>query len=331
MSTYIGTRLRLSIFGQSHGKAIGMSLEGIPAGLPVDLDTLQRFLNRRAPGQSDLTTARTEADVPEFLSGLVNDHSCGAPIAAVIQNRDIREKAYAPLRDCPRPGHADYTAQIKYGGCQDASGGGHFSGRLTAPLCIAGGLCLQWLGAKGIAVEGRLVSVGIVTDPAHFDEEILAAKAMGDSVGAVIECTVTGLPAGLGGPMFDGLESKLAPVLFGIPGIKGVEFGSGFSGAATRGSENNDAFYINNGRISTRTNHCGGILGGISTGGPLVFRVALKPAPSISLPQETISFRQMKGKILEITGRHDPCIGVRALPVVEAAAALVLFDELLSN
>ncbi len=329
MSSIYGESLKLSIFGQSHGTAVGMTLDGIPAGLPIDTNTLQHFLLRRAPGQSMLTTARKEADVPEFLSGIVNGHSCGAPITAVIYNHDIRPQDYQ--MDCPRPGHADYTAHVKYCGTEDFSGGGHFSGRLTASICIAGGLCLQWLAAKGIQIDACLASVGKGREPSFFDTEICKAKEMGDSIGGTIECVVTGLPVGLGEPMFGGMENRIAQIIFGIPGIKGLEFGSGFDGAGLYGSENNDPFIIENGKIRTKTNHCGGILGGITNGMPLTFRVAVKPTPSISKPQESISLSAMEACTLELKGRHDPCIALRAVPVVEAAAAIAIFDAMLSN
>ena len=355
MSSTYGERLKLSIFGQSHGSAIGMTLDGIPAGLPVDTEKLQSFLNRRAPGQNDFSTPRREEDAPEFLSGIVNGYTCGAPITAVIYNKNTRSGDYNNLKDCPRPGHADYTAQIKYGGYQDVAGGGHFSGRLTAPLCIAGGLCKQWLEEKGIHIGAHLsVCAGIPDDPVYLDwvnpdlnqigtdfpvlnpeagkkmrEEIAKARAEGDSVGGLIECIVTGLPAGLGDPMFGGMEGRIAQIVYGIPAVKGLEFGSGFTGSYLRGSQNNDSFTIQNGAIRTENNYAGGILGGITNGMPLVFQVAIKPTPSISKPQQSISFSRMETQTLEIKGRHDPCIAPRAVPVIEAAAAIAVFDALL--
>lgn len=353
MSSTYGESLKLSIFGQSHGVGIGMVLDGIPAGLPVDMDQLQQFLNRRAPGQSQLTTSRKEADVPEILSGIVDGYTCGAPIAALIRNINTRSGDYDNLKDCPRPGHADFTAQMKYGGYQDVAGGGHFSGRLTAPLCIAGGLCMQWLAQKGIHVGAHLRSVAGIEDRmldrcnpdlnsirADFpvvDEEagesmraaILNAKTDGDSVGGVIECFVTGLPAGLGEPMFGGMENRISQIIYGIPAVKGLEFGNGFESAMMRGSENNDHYTVENGSILTTTNHSGGILGGITTGMPLVFSVAIKPTPSISKEQQSISITKMENCPLIIHGRHDPCIVLRAVPVVEAAAAIAVYDAYL--
>ncbi len=330
MSSVYGNRLKLSIFGQSHGPAVGMSLDGIPAGLPVDLQKLQAFLDRRKPGGS-LASARKESDRPEFLSGIVKGFTCGAPIAATIPNGDHRSQDYENLKDTPRPGHADYTAQVKYGGFQDAAGGGHFSGRLTAPLCVAGGLCLQWLEEKKIYVQTVPVSVGSFTNPVEFSPAIEAARSAGTSLGAVIECRVTGLPAGLGDPMFEGAENRISQMIFAIPGVKGLEFGSGFAGSHSFGHENNDAFAFENGKVITKTNHAGGILGGITTGMPLIFRVAVKPTPSIARPQETLDLSTMESTTLSVTGRHDPCIGLRAMPAIEAGAAIALMDMLLAR
>ncbi len=326
MGSVYGENLKLTIFGQSHDPFIGMTLEGIPAGLTVDTEALNRFLQRRAPGGSSLTTQRKEPDIPEFTAGLVKGCTNGGPLTAIIRNLDIRPSDYADIRDIPRPGHADYTQYIKFG--HIPSGGGHLSGRLTAPLCIAGGLCKQWLLESGIAVIGTLLSVSNCHDPAQFEKVIADAKCSGDSVGGIIECTVSGLPAGLGEPMFGGMENRIAQIIFGIPGIKGIEFGSGFDGSQMLGSEHNDAFCIENGTIRTVSNHAGGILGGITNGMPLVFRVAIKPTPSIAKPQQSVSLTQLEPRILEIRGRHDPCIAIRAVPVVEAAAAIAVFDAL---
>ena len=338
MSTLSGDTLRLTLFGRSHGPSVGMTLSGLPAGEPVSLPALQDFLGRRAPGRSPLATARREADIPRFLSGIKDGVTTGEDITAIIENTTV-----------PRPGHADYTAYVKYGRIEP--GGGPFSGRLTAPLCVAGGLCLQILRRRGITVLSRILSIGEVDDqgdltaptcekafPVVDDAQgeamaraILQAKAQGDSLGGVIQCRVLGLPAGLGGPLFDGLESRLSAALFAIPAVKGVDFGSGFDATRLRGSENNDPFALENGQVITTTNHCGGILGGISTGMPLEIRVAVKPTPSIALPQRSVDLKAMTPTTLQITGRHDPCIVPRAVPCVEAAAALVLCDALLSN
>ena len=355
MSSTYGENLKLSIFGQSHGPAIGMTLDGIPAGLPVDVEKLQQFLNRRAPGQNDWSTPRKEEDRPEFLAGLLDGYTCGAPIAAVIHNKNTRSGDYANLKDCPRPGHADYTAQVKYGGFQDAAGGGHFSGRLTAPLCIAGGLCKQWLEEMGIRIGAHILAIGECGDryfeptdpeiesvPADFpvldsdsgkamQELIAQARAAGDSVGGIIECAVTGLPAGIGEPMFGGVESRIAQIVYGIPAVKGVEFGVGFECACLPGSQSNDNFEIIDGKIVTQTNHAGGILGSITNGMPLIFSVAMKATPSIAAPQQSISLSRMETATLEIKGRHDPCIVPRAVPVIEAATAIAIYDMILGN
>ena len=355
MSSFYGENLKLSLFGQSHGPAIGMVLDGIPAGLPVDSDKLQIFLNRRAPGQNDWSTSRKEEDKPEFLSGIFEGFTCGAPIAAQIRNQNIRSSDYTDLITTPRPGHADYTADVKYGGFQDYRGGGHFSGRLTAPLCIAGGLCKQWLEHMGIRVGAHILAIGECGDQ-YFDPTdpeletvspdfpvldpeagismrnfITQARAAGDSVGGIIECAITGLPAGLGEPMFGGVESRIARIVYGIPAVKGVEFGIGFDCACVPGSQSNDSFAIQNGRIITETNNCGGILGGITTGMPVIFTTAFKATPSISCPQDTLNVQTGEMTSLKIKGRHDPCIVPRAVPVVEAAAAIAIYDLILGN
>ena len=357
MSSTYGENLKLSIFGQSHGAAIGMTLDGIPAGLPVDEEALQAFLARRAPGKDPFSTSRKEADSPEILSGIVNGYTCGAPIAAIIKNTNTRSGDYTNLMDCPRPGHADYTAQVKYNGFQDVAGGGHFSGRLTAPLCIAGGLCKQWLEAMGIQIRAHIsVLAGIADDPISPDytsqtpitldgdfpvinkeagirmkQAIADAKADADSVGGIIECIITGVPAGWGDPMFGGLESRIASIIYGIPAVKGIDFGVGFTSAYLRGSQNNDAFDIVDGNVVTKTNYAGGILGGITNGMPVVFTTAIKPTPSIAKPQQTISLSKMEVCELNIHGRHDPCIVPRAVPVIEAAAAIALYDAYLAS
>ena len=358
MSSELGRILRISVFGQSHGRAVGVNIDGLPAGEVVDLEELQRFLDRRRPGKSPLSTARRETDAPEFLSGLENGKTCGAPLCAVIWNSDQRSSDYAELRDKPRPGHADYTAAVKWGGLADMRGGGHFSGRLTAPLCVAGGIAKQILSRRGVYVGAHLASVAAVDDepfplyptPALFEriaakpfpvlddgagermrEAILAARRDLDSVGGVIECAAVGLPAGLGDPMFDGVENRLAAALFGIPAVKGVELGAGFQAARLRGSENNDPFVMEEGRIRAETNRAGGILGGITTGMPLVLRAAVKPTPSIGRPQKTVSLSRGEDAELTVHGRHDPCIAHRAVPVVEAVTAAVLLDMLLEG
>ena len=358
MSSEFGKIPRIRIFGQPHGGAVGVVAAGRPAGEEIDLEELQRFLDRRRPGGSPLSTARKETDIPEFLSGLEGGKTCGAPLCAVIRNADQRSGDYGELADKPRPGHADFTAWAKWGGHADMRGGGHFSGRLTAPLCVAGGIAKQILARRGIFVGAHLAAVAGICDrpfPLHpsrelfdeiaarpfpvLDEEagermraaILEAKGDLDSVGGIIECAAAGLPPGLGEPMFGGIENRLAAALFGIPAVKGLEFGEGFRAAALRGSENNDPFAVENGRVRAESNRAGGILGGITTGMPLVLRAAVKPTPSIGRAQRTVCLSAMEPAELTIHGRHDPCVAHRAVPVVEAVTAAVLLDLLLEG
>ena len=351
MSSSYGENLRIHIFGESHGSAVGVTMEGIPAGEAVDLDGLQKFLDRRAPGRNPWSTPRKEADIPEFLSGLREGKTCGTPVTAILRSANTRSGDYDALRDVPRPGHADYTAWVKYGESRDSRGGGHFSGRLTAPLCVAGGICLQLLARQGIEVVSRIAAIGGVQDEGELTASTAAktfptvsdargeamraaigeARLAGDSLGGVIECAVLGLPAGLGDPMFDGMENRIASAVFAVPAVKGVEFGAGFAAAGLRGSENNDPFSVENGRIITTSNHCGGILGGITDGMPLTFRAAVKPTPSIARPQQSGNLKTGKIIPLTVTGRHDPCIVPRAVPCIEAAAAIAVYDALLAR
>ena len=351
MSSSYGENLRIHIFGESHGPAVGVTVEGIPAGERVDLEELQRFLDRRAPGRSAWSTPRKEADIPEFLSGLREGRTCGTPLTAILKSANTRSGDYDALRDVPRPGHADYTAWVKYGESRDSRGGGHFSGRLTAPLCVAGGICLQLLAREGITIISRVAAIGGVRDEGELTAStaekafptvsdsageamrsaIAAARAEGDSLGGIIECAVLGLPAGLGDPMFDGMENRIAAAVFGVPAVKGIEFGAGFAAAGLRGSENNDAFSVENGRIITDSNHCGGILGGITDGMPLTFRAAVKPTPSLARPQQSVDLKTGEIVPLTVTGRHDPCIVPRAVPCLEAAAAIAVYDALLAR
>lgn len=333
---------------------MGAVIDGIPAGTVIDTEALARFMARRAPGSGPLSTPRRESDLPEIVSGTADGVCCGAPLCIIIKNTDARSADYERIRSVPRPSHADYPAYVKYGGHNDIRGGGQFSGRLTAPFCAAGGIALQLLEKRGIRVFSHILSVGgikdepfdpvspdterlgalaglrlAVLDPAAGERmaaEIKAAHADGDSVGGIVECMVTGLPAGVGEPIYDSLESRIASLVFSIPAIKGVEFGSGFAGSALRGSENNDPYRVLDGRIVTSSNNSGGICGGISTGMPVLFRAAFKPTPSISKPQDSVLLEEMKDETLEITGRHDPCIVPRALPAVEAATAMAVLD-----
>ena len=364
MSSTYGRNIRISIFGQSHSEAIGVVIDGFPPGFCVDMGALRRFLDRRAPGRAAYATPRREDDIPEFLSGLSGGVTCGAPLAAVIRNTNTHPSDYSGIRDVPRPGHADFTAQLKYKGAQDVSGGGHFSGRLTAPLCVAGGICLQYLEDRGITIAAHIASIGNIGD-ARFDaaagkpaldtlrnaafpvmdasrgEQMLAAieaaRSDGDSLGGTIECIAVGVPGGIGDPMFGGLESRISAAVFGIPAVKGIEFGSGFAGSELRGSENNDSFYMSASALAsepavkTRTNNHGGILGGISSGMPVLFRVAVKPTPSIAKEQLSVSLSGKANVKMTVKGRHDPCIVPRAVPIVEAAAAVAILDALLDS
>jgi chorismate synthase len=353
MDFSFGQNIRLALFGQSHSPAIGMVLDGLPAGEPVDIAGVARFLTRRAPGRAPWSTARREPDAPEFLSGLVDGRTCGAPLAVLIRNADARPADYAALAALPRPGHADLAALDKYGPSRDPSGGGPFSGRLTAPLCAAGAVCLQLLARRSVAVISRIAAIGPVSDPAPLDaptdakpfpavsdtasaamqQAIADAHAAGDSLGGVVECAVLGLPPGVGGPLFGGIESRLAAAVFAIPAVKGFEIGDGFSAAASRGTLNNDPFVPDpaTGRPVPATNHAGGLLGGITTGAPLRFRVAFKPTPTIAAPQQTVDLSTGRPATLRAAGRHDPCIVPRAVPAVESAAALVVLDALLEH
>jgi len=321
-----GQHLRLTVFGASHAPSIGMRLENFPRGFMVDMDALKEFMERRAPGRDKMSTARREPDLPRFLSGIADGRTTGERIEAVIFNTDVRKKDYGEENTVPRPGHADYPQWVKTGRIE--SGGGANSGRMTAPMCIAGGICLQWLAMRNVTVEGRLFSVGGKSD--GFEEEILKAKAEGDSVGGVIEVCVNGLPAGLGGAMFDGVESELSAALFGIPGVKGVEFGAGFRAAAMRGSEHNDPFATEDGKVVTIGNNHGGLLGGMTTGMPLLLRLAMKPTPSIFMEQRSVDLAMGEETVKNIQGRHDPCIARRAIPVAEALTAFVIADIMLA-
>lgn len=346
---YIGETLRLSIFGASHEAQIGMTLDGFPAGERIGTDALAAFLSRRAPGRNAWSSARREADEPEFLSGLRDGVSDGAPITAILRNTDARGADYASISAVPRPGHADYAAWVRTGSIP--AGGGAWSGRMTAALCIAGGICLQFLERRGVAVRSRIAQIGGIADegeltaasrPGGFPTlsaerggemiaAIAAAKAEGDSLGGTAECAVFGLPAGLGGPLFDGLEGRISALLYAIPAVKGVEFGLGFAAARLRGSENNDPFVLRAGRVETATNNCGGLLGGVTDGMPLLFRAAFKPTPSIAKTQKSVDLASMTETELSVGGRHDPCVVPRALPCVEAAAAIALCDAMISR
>ncbi len=357
MSCNFGSKIKLTIFGQSHSQAIGCVLDGIPAGIKLDIERIEAFMARRAPGKNKISTARKETDKPNIISGLVDGVTCGAPICAIIENSDTRSGDYSKLRTLPRPAHSDYAAFMKHNGFNDIRGGGNFSGRMTAPLCFAGAICIQLLESQGIHIGAHIASIANINDrrfdpvsiskeemdsvkakelPVINDEkgkEMVAAigeaRSEGDSVGGTVECAVIGMPAGIGDPIFDGIENKISSIIFGIPAVKGIEFGSGFEGSKLRGSENNDEFISDNGEIRTKTNNHGGILGGISSGMPIIFRCAFKPTPSIAKEQQTVNIMTGESEALVIGGRHDPCIVQRAVPCVEAAAAVAIADYIL--
>lgn len=357
MSGMWGNRLQLSIFGESHGEGIGIVINGLPVGFSPDLDEVKRQMTRRMGGQDPFSTARKEPDEVEIVSGLFENCVTGAPLCGMIRNTDKRSGDYAALKERARPSHADYTGFIKYRGFNDPRGGGHFSGRITAPLVFAGSLARQVLAQKGIAIGGHIRSIGPVEDrrlapeeitadviskltydpfpvlsPEKGEEmrkEILDARSECDSVGGRVEIAVTGLPAGLGEPFFDSMESVLSHLLFSVPAVKGVSFGSGFDIAAMRGSKANDPLCTEDGKIKTKTNHNGGICGGITNGMPLVFEVAVKPTPSIAQEQDTVNLRTLEAEKMQIKGRHDPCIVPRAVVVLESVAALGILEMLL--
>lgn len=355
MGSVWGNALKLSIFGESHGAGIGVVLDGFPAGVSFDEDFILSEMARRAPGRNKQSTARKESDLPKILSGIYQGYTTGSPIAAVIENTDTRSGDYKDFSSQPRPGHADYTGLVRFGGYSDPRGGGHFSGRLTAPLVFAGAMCKLFLKSKGVTVGAHIQSIAQIQDTPFDDVEVCAqqlealraqeyaiinpraqqamlaaieeARMDQDSVGGVIECAAVGLPAGLGSPMLDTAEGKLSSLLFSVPAVKGVEFGVGFGFAAFRGSHANDAYLLTDGdRVVTETNNNGGVLGGITSGMPLLFRTVIKPTPSISKTQRTLNLSSGEVEALSIKGRHDPCIVTRACPVIEAAAAVALSD-----
>ena len=323
--------MKYTIFGESHGPAIGVTLTGVPAGVELDLDFIRSELERRRPGQNALSTARNEADEPEILSGVFEGRTTGTPLCAVIRNTDTRSKDYSQLKICPRPSHGDYAGSVRYDGCNDYRGGGHFSGRLTAPLVFAGAVAKLILCGRGIEVSSRISMVEGVENPTpeQVEKLVLAAKAEGDSVGGAIACAVTGLPAGRGAPDFGcNVEGIFSQYLFAVPAVKAVAFGAGFGFAHMRGSQANDPFYMDNGQVRTRTNHAGGVNGGITNGMPVTFEVAIRPTPSISREQDTVNLETGENAKLTINGRHDPCIVHRAVPVIESAAALAACEVL---
>lgn len=355
MSFTTGEKIRISLFGQSHSDSMGVVIDGLPAGIKIDEDRLSAFMQRRAPGNDEFSTTRKEGDKVKFVAGVTNGFTNGAPLCGIIENTNTRSKDYENLKDIPRPGHADFAAWSKFGEYRDVSGGGQFSGRLTATLCIAGGILKQLLEEKGIYIGAHISSVGNVEDDS-FDpcnvtkedfvgdkpfpvlndgqgekmkDEILSAKKDADSIGGTIECAIIGVPAGAGNTFFGGWEGSISSAVFAIPAIKGIEFGRGFDSSRIRGSKNNDAFTIKDGKIVTETNNHGGILGGISSGMPIIFKVAIKPTPSIGKEQKSVSLSKKESRTLVVEGRHDPCIVKRAVPCIEAAAAIAVANKIL--
>ena len=350
MSGMWGSKIKLSIFGESHGNAIGITIDGLPAGFSIDMDKIMMEMARRAPGKSSLSTPRKESDIPEILSGYFEGKTTGTPLCAIIRNSNTKSKDYSKLKDVMRPGHADYTGAVRYKGFNDYRGGGHFSGRITAPLVFAGAICKQILEVKGIIVSAHINSIGKIKDCSFLEsdisdellnsfkekelplintkledemrQEILSARSSGDSIGGTIECAILGVSPGIGDPFFDSVESTLAHLMFSVPAVKGIEFGKGFDISKMRGLEANDEYYLENGNIKTKTNNNGGILGGITNGMPIIFNVAIKPTASIFKEQNTVNIVTMEETTLCIEGRHDPCILQRALPVIEAVAAI---------
>ena len=358
MSSTWKNNISFTVFGESHGPAIGVCMDNVPPGESIDVDKIYKFMARRAPKKDGKTTMRNEKDIPQIISGFHNGKTTGTPLVAMIANSDQHSQDYNNLSRLARPGHADYTGALRYRGFNDIRGGGHFSGRLTAPLCFAGAVAQQILEKRGIYIGAHISEIHGITDKAfdpintsrqdiidlkekdfpviidvqgnEMKKEILNARENQDSVGGIIECIAINVPAGIGSPIFDGLENSIAQLIFGIPAIKGLEFGAGFDVAKMTGSENNDEFYVNErGIVVTKTNNHGGILGGISSGMPITLKVAVKPTPSISQPQETIDYSAMKNETLVVKGRHDPCIVARAVPCVEAAVSLAVLSHML--
>ena len=356
MSGVWGKNIKFSIFGESHGKAVGINIDGLKPGIELDLNKIKSEMDRRAPGNSELSTPRFEEDSFQILSGFFNGKTTGTPLCAVIYNGNQHSGDYEKTKDLMRPSHGDFTGFIKYNGFNDYRGGGHFSGRLTAPLVFAGAVCKQVLEEKGIKIGSHIKSIGKIEDK-NFDmvtvdeeilnslkmnsfpvledsvskimkEAILKAKEEKDSLGGIIETAVINIPPGIGEPFFDSVESTLAHLLFSIPGVKGVEFGTGFDITKMKGSQANDEYYIEGDKVRTYSNNNGGILGGITNGMPIIHRVAIKPTPSIGKVQRTVNIGKSENDKLEIKGRHDPCIVPRAVAVVEAVTAMAILDNI---
>lgn len=355
MSANWGVHIELSIFGESHGKVVGVNIGHLPAGIKLDWDFINCEMSRRAPGKNNLSTSRKETDQVEIISGVIDDITTGAPLCAIIYNTSAHSKDYEELKTKMRPGHSDYPAYVKYQGFNDIRGGGHFSARVTAPLVFAGALCKLILKTKGIEVYSHILSIKDINDD-HFPlfltsqmidnlmqkeypvinddiykqmkERILEARKDQDSVGGKIECMVTGLPAGIGNPFFDSVESHLSSLLFSIPAVKAISFGDLDDITRYSGSFTNDAYYYEENKVLCKTNHNGGIIGGITNGMPLLFTLGIKPTPSISRLQDTVDISSHTNTSLKIIGRHDPCVVLRASVIVEAMTAIGLLDLL---
>ena len=354
MGSVFGNKIKISVFGESHGTAIGVVIDGLPSGERIDMEELAAQMARRAPGGDKTATPRKEADQPQIRSGMIGNLTTGAPLAAVIYNTNTRSQDYGNVLSSPRPAHSDYAAFVRYGGHNDIRGGGHFSGRLTANLVFAGGVCRQTLKRRGIDIAAHIYSIGDVYDspfdPLGISDELIdrlnhekftlidrskeeamrecveRVRLNGDSIGGIVECIIQGMPAGIGEPMFFGAENIISAAVFGVPAVKGIEFGSGFAGSHMTGSENNDDFYYDGDTVKTYTNNHGGILGGITSGMPIVFRAAVKPTPSISVRQKTVDLTSKENTTITVKGRHDPCIVPRAVPVIESAAAVAVMN-----
>lgn len=357
MSSVWTNNLKISIFGESHAEQIGAVIDNLPAGEYINLDEIKIQMRRRAPGNFDFVSQRLEKDEPKIISGFLNGRTTGAPLCAIIKNENYKSSDYKNNLDLIRPGHSDYSADVRYKGYNDRNGGGHLSGRLTAPIVFCGAICRQILKRKGILIAAHVSSIGKINDenfPIKINEELINRlsstnglslineslkenfideinyyKGQGDSIGGSVECAITGVEEGVGDPIFFGVENIISSLVFSIPGVKGIEFGSGFKGSFFSGSENNDEFFIEDGKIKTKTNNHGGILGGITSGMPIVFKVAVKPTPSIKKEQNTVNIRSLKGEKISTLGRHDPCIVPRVVPCVEAIAAISILDILL--
>lgn len=349
-----GNNIKISIFGESHGSAIGINMDNLPPGFTLDIKEIMREMKRRAPGNNNLSTIRKEDDEPEILSGYFQGKTTGTPLCAIIRNKDNKSKDYSKIKDVMRPGHGDYPGFVKYNGFNDYRGGGHFSGRITAPLVFAGAICKQILRKEKIEIVAHVQSIGEITDKSFLDcdldeelinslkyeefplinknledkmkNQILNARKEGDSVGGVIECMILGVKAGVGSPFFDSVESTLAHLMFSVPAVKGIEFGRGFDLTKIKGSKANDEYYLDGKKIKTKTNNNGGISGGITNGMPIIFRVAIKPTPSIYKEQSSVNICNMEETTLKIEGRHDPCIVQRAIPVIEGVSAIGILD-----